>query len=233
MNPGRIRAIFFKELLDLPRNPGLLALYLLPALITLMIARLPGDPDAFALRLGLMMLICLAGTQGTSVLVAEEKEKKTLEVLLLSPARPWEILAGKGLLTFLLIMAFSMLQVFFINGPSAHWPLLLCGTALMTLTCITLGMAVGLLAPNQMTAGILNIPLYLVLAMVPIFAQAGGKTLGIISKALPSTHYFNLLDSAFGETQRAAGAELPALAGGLIVSFIILSAVFRRVKWEK
>jgi len=83
----RIAAIAVKELHDFKTNINILIMYIIPIMIAYIYDKLiPGMPEGFALMFGLLFLVVLVGMYVPPMMIAEEKEKKTLSVLLLSPA---------------------------------------------------------------------------------------------------------------------------------------------------
>jgi ABC-2 type transport system permease protein len=129
------------------------------------------------------MLVGEVGTLVPAMLIAEEKEKKTLEVLMLSPAKPVEVFTGKGLLTLVTMLLFAVLVMLIAGTPGAAYPLILLSTILVSVTCIIIGMIVGLLAQNQMATGIIGLPVFLPFIMLP-FLSFGGNESSSISTGL-------------------------------------------------
>ena len=99
----RIWAIFCEEAQDIVTNFNVSFIYLVAIGIVLLFQRTIGAVgDPFITGFGILFLLAMGGIYVPSMLVAEEREKRTLEVLMLSPATPLEIFIGKGLLTLVL-----------------------------------------------------------------------------------------------------------------------------------
>ena len=142
---------------------------------------IPSMPEGFALMFGLLFLVVLVGMYVPSMMIAEEKEKKTLGVLLLSPATPVEIFIGKGLLTFVSILASMILLILISSGNGfAHWDVIFVGGVLTTIFCILIGIIVGLLSKNQMATGVVGTPIYMALLLIPMLGSMGSSTLNKI-----------------------------------------------------
>jgi len=138
---------------------------------------------------------------------AEEKKQKTLEVLLTSPIRPWQILLGKyvSVLTWVLFlcalaMIYPALLDFFgsttlINGPVIDWMATWMGVAGLFLTAAAFG-SIGLffssVTENQLVAALLSFTLLLFLWFLH---TAGMQTQGwfgdVLSYISPLSHMSN------------------------------------------
>jgi len=228
---NRIGAIFLKELQDLKSNMGVLIMYILPiAIVILYRSFLEDMPPGFILGFGLLFIFGLIGVYGPAINLAEEKEKKTLEVLILSPAKPLEIITGKGLM-FFVTTSLSGLVISFLSGvtPMNIW-LVILGGALVLATCIFLGMIVGILTPNQTVAGTVVTPVYMVLLLFPLLSMGQENIIATISRALPTRYFFNivLFLTDFPEiTELNLFSHFLFLSVSFVVSLFILIIVFR------
>jgi ABC-2 type transport system permease protein len=106
----------------------------------------------------------------TMRLYAEEKRSGTIELLLTSPLRDTELIAGKLLAAFLLfagMMAIGLvnLSVLFIFGHADWKPMLagFVGVGLMGAAILSLGMLLSTFTRNQIVAGSLTFGLFLML----------------------------------------------------------------------
>lgn len=99
--------------------------------------------DRFLLIQFLVMAIALTGAFVVPTLLVEEKEKHTLDVLLMSPAGPVEVVAGKALtgLVYSLLIAGVLLTLN--RGWAGAWPVTLLTVLLGTLFTVTLGLLMG------------------------------------------------------------------------------------------
>lgn len=231
----RINAIFIKELQDLKNNLNVLLMYFIPPLIVYIYKSLiPDFPPSLSLGMGLVMLASMIGLYLPAMIIAEEKEKKTLGALMLSPARPIEVFTGKGLVT-LLTMLITFFVVLFLSGNGwKHFGLLLGATLLAFVCCILQGMLVGLLAENQMATGIIGLPLMLPSIMIPFLTLIGNEILSKVALFIPSYHYFKLVSLAGKDMSLTL--LLPywgALAGFILISLALLLFVYQRKGLEQ
>ena len=227
-----IAAILLKEFQDIKKNINLLVMYFLPVFFTLIFTYfIPDMPSGFALNFGLLFLVVMMGMYVPSMLIAEEKEKKTLEVLLLSPAGAEEVLIGKGLLTYISILAVTLLLVLIVGLEGQSLLVIFFSTALIAIFSIFIGMMVGLLSPNQRSTGTIGLPIYMLLLLVPqLAAMSGEGVMNVLAALLPTTYYFQIQERAFAQTLQLGDIvlELSIIAFSIFVSFIALVFLYRK-----
>jgi len=227
---ARITAVLIKEIQDIRKNPNILVMYALPVFLTLLWNNImPGMPPAMALSFGLLFLVVMVGMYVPSMMIAEEKEKKTIEVLLLSPATPAEVIIGKGLLTLLSIILVAFLLMLIAGNQLQGLLTILLATAITSIFAIFLGMIVGLLAKNQMSTGVVGMPVYLLLLIMPQVADIGPEPVQLLANFLPTYHYLLILESAL--TAAAGPAEslfqLAFIAFSSLIVFLGLLYIYR------
>jgi len=231
MSLKRIVALFKKELRDTLRNPSVVLIYTMPLLLSILWNNLLQDiPSQVTAIIGILFAVVMIGVYQPSMMLAEEKEAKTLRVLRLSPAKPLEIVAAKGFATLIVIVVVCQ-AVLFISSAPVPQPLLLW-TLILTSSVfsIFLGFIIGMLAPNQIATGYIGLPAYLVLLMIPIFAQTSHSLKGI-AQYIPTEHLGNGIQAAiqgkgFGDTT----LEVAVLAGTAIAMVAIFLYTYRRTE---
>ena len=103
------------------------------------------------------LVLTIVSALMSAISLSREKERGTLEVLLVSPLRPWEIIAGK----VLPYLALGFANVLTVLG--AAWlvfhvpfrgsvPLLLAESLLFIVTCLALGVLIAALTSSQRAA---------------------------------------------------------------------------------
>lgn len=228
---NRILAILIKEAQDIRSNSNLLVMYLMPILFTYIWENLiPEMPDGFGAAFGLIFLVVMVGMYVPSMMIAEEKEKNTMEVLMLSPARPVEIFIGKGLLTFASIILISLVLSIMVGLSINIQLIIVFATALTSLFAIFVGMIVGLISPNQMSTGVVGLPIYLLLLLIPQLAGMGITAVDFIARFLPTYYYLNVLELTLIErvaiTDLYLQFSIIAISAALI--FALLLFIYRR-----
>ncbi|MDD5571537.1 MAG: ABC transporter permease [Bacteroidales bacterium] len=103
------------------------------------------------------LLLMLVSAMMTSISIAREKELGTMEVLLVSPLKPIQIIAGKVvpyiLLSFINAVTILLLGYFVFNMPfNGSLTLLLSECLLFLIVALSLGIFISTFANNQLTA---------------------------------------------------------------------------------
>lgn len=118
----------------------------------------PELKSVFVFVPGVMSLILmLVAAMMTSITIAKEKEMGTMEVLLVSPLRPFQIIMGKAtpylVLTILNALVVVLLGVFVFGMPLNGSPLLLAAeSTLYMLVALSLGIFISTKAADQQQA---------------------------------------------------------------------------------
>ncbi len=229
LSTSHVKAIVIKEIQDMRTNLNILLIYALPVFLTFLYQRvIPDIPAGFAISFGLLFLVAMVGMYVPSIMIAEEKEKKTLEVLLLSPATPLEVFMGKGLTTFG-SMLIALLVVFIIGGVSlANGIVILVGTILAGIVCIIIGMIIGLLVQNQMGTGVVGTPIYLVFMLIPLLANIDEGVIQTVAKLLPTYYFMDMVMLAFTEGRGLLdfGFHIFILVSSIALSLAILLYIY-------
>jgi len=143
-----------------------------------------------------LMLVC---TMMTSIAIAKEKEMGTMEVILVSPLKPFRIIIAKTI-PYLLVSVFNiisilLLSVYALDVPVAGSIWLLMGESILfTITSLSVGILISNSVQTQQTAMFtammsLFLPTLLFSGfMFPI--ENMPVSLQIISNAVPSKWYF-------------------------------------------
>ncbi len=191
----RIQAIMIKEIQDIKSNSNIMVMYLMPILFTYIWETfIPEMPAGFGAAFGLIFLVVMVGMYVPSMLIAEEKEKNTMEVLMLSPARPIEIFVGKGILTIFSIIIISFVIALMVGMSPINLLIIIIATTLTSTFAIFVGMIVGLISPNQMSTGVVGLPVYLLLLLIPQLSGMGVTVVDFIARFLPTYYFLNILE---------------------------------------
>ena len=163
----RVSAIFRKEVQDFKTNSQVLLMASLPIIFAFIFSRF-GEGQAGVGIITLMSFLFVAGFV-QSMVIAEEKEKHTLRVLMLSPASSVEVLLGKSILTACLTLGISVVNLFILDQLSGNLLLLafifLCGTILF----ILIGTVIGLLAESVPQTSLIGMPILMTMYLAVQF----------------------------------------------------------------
>jgi len=152
---------------------------------------------------GLIPMVILLTTVllGVSILpytLTTEKEKKTLDAILVSPASEKDVIYGKMLFGRALTMAVSLLVLAINNGFAGNPVATVLFTLLGSTAFVGIGLLIGSYSNTYTTASVISSIVMLPMILIPSFA-ALSDSVAMIAKVLPSTYMYNgLSDSMYG-----------------------------------
>lgn len=168
--------IIKKQLKDTLKNKTILIQFILFPFMTLLMENaisIDNMPDLFFVKLFSIMYIGMAPLTSVSAIMAEEKEKNTLRVLMMANVKPWQYLAGVGIYVFTICMIGAGLMSTCLKTEVIGT--YLCIMAFGFLISIVAGACIGTFAKNQMSATSLVMPIMMVLAFAPMIASFNEK----------------------------------------------------------
>lgn len=147
----------------------------------------------------LLMLVC---AMMTSISIVREKERGTMEVLLVSPVRPLMIIVAKAVpylvLAFVILFTILLMSYFVLGVPlqgSVFWIVLV--SAIYILLALSLGLLISNVARSQLTALLLSamvllMPVVMLSGMIfPI--ESMPRVLQWLSAILPPRYYITAM----------------------------------------
>jgi len=160
----------------------------------------------------------------TMRLLAEERRSGTIELLLTSPVRDWEVILGKFLASFGLYVLMLVPTLYYVlvlkifgnpdGGPivSVYLGLLLLGAALLSL-----GTFASALTSNQIVSAMLGVGLILIWWLIPSAAEfVNEPAKGILTYLGLSSHFFDLAKGVIDT--RDVVFYLSVIAGALFLA---------------
>ncbi len=172
---NRCAAVFKKQLKDTLKNKMLLLQFvlfpLLAFLFTEFIAKAsPELPDTYFTSLFATMYAGMVPLINMANIISEEREKKSLQMLIMSNVKPLEYLVGVGGYVLILCtlggVAFGLISGYGGADLVKFVLVMMFGT----ISSILLGSAVGILSKNQGSATALAMPFAMVTAFMPMIA---------------------------------------------------------------
>jgi ABC-2 type transport system permease protein len=173
----------------------------------------------------------------TSTAIVRERERGTIEQLIITPIRPWELLLGK-LLPYVLIAFFDLLEVLIIgtlvfNMPiNGSVPLLLVLAGLFLVTTLGIGLLISTIAKTQFEAMLLavfsSLPMmflsgfFFPLAAMPPFLQ-------VISYLIP-LRYFLIIVRAILIKGVGLSAVINEVLALIVFGFVVMGIAVRRFR---
>lgn len=186
------------------------------------------------------IVMAVIGTFLTSLTIAREWERGTMEQLLSTPVRPLEILIGKLAPYFLIGMADTALcaglAVGWFGVPfRGSWMALFLASALFLLVVLLIGYFLSVVAKSQLAAS----QLALISTFLPAFLLSGflypirqmPAPLRAITRVIPARYYVDLVKALFLKGSPVAWLDRDLLALGLFA--FVLGAVSIRAFRKK
>ena len=181
------------------------------------------------------VIMTLTGAMLTSMVVAREWERGTMEALMVTPIRIWEITVGKLLPYFFLGMGGMLLSVvmalwlFDVPLRGSFW-VLTAASALYMLVALGMGLLISTVARNQFVAG----QIALVATFLPAFILSGflfqissmPEVVQAITHIVPARYFVAILQTVF-----MAGNIWPVIlanCAALLLMMLIFLGLARR-----
>lgn len=181
------------------------------------------------------IIMTLIGTLLTALVVAREWERGTMEALMVTPIRIWEITVGKLLPYFILGMGGMLLSVamalwlFEVPLRGSFWALT-TASALYMMVALGMGLLISTVARSQFVAG----QIALVATFLPAFILSGfifeissmPEPVQIITHLIPARYFVAILQTLF-----LAGNIWPVLlsnAAALLLMMVVFLGLARR-----
>lgn len=237
----KINALFQKEVKGLSKNKNVLIMCLLPILFAVMYSQLflqPGAEEGMRkldiLTLCLSMNLLMVPIMVIGMLIAEEKEKNTLRTLMLSGITPMEFLTGKLLLTVIITVASNLIIFLILGFDMKYLGIYILLTSLVMISMIMMGAILGMISPNQMSTGVMGVPMMLIFMIIPVFGSFN-ETLRKIAVYLPNYNLNILLSRAFGGDiiGKESLSKLAVILVWIIISAVIAVITYRKVGIDK
>lgn len=180
----------------------------------------------------MMTLVILAmltlGVNTVPSMMIEEKERHTLDAILVSPAAPVDVVIGKAVVGMLFMAIDVGILLVMNNGLAGQWPLTLLIITLASVMMVLIGLLIGTAFNRQVTANMWGTVLVMVMIIPTWFVSGGPEIVRTLAHALP-TYY--IVD---GIQQTLAGVATFATLGlDLAVLFGVSVVLFGLVVWAQ
>lgn len=227
----KLKALCSKDIVDYFKNPSILAAFIMPILLVILykFVRLSGheqDRIYIVLTIGAVMNSAMCGLLVASTSIAEEKEKLTLRTLMLSNVSGIEFLLSK-VAAGILMTALGNVVVFFLSGASMQYlPMYLLATTLGAVSLNLVSAVIGLFSRDQMSCGVLQIPVMLLFLLPAIFGGGLSGPAGTVMQAIGRFVPTNAMVQAFLGAMKGKREQLPVHFGVLLAWIAIAAVVF-------
>ncbi|MCI9374091.1 MAG: ABC transporter permease [Lachnospiraceae bacterium] len=177
-------AVFLKQAKDTMKNKTILIQFVMfPALAVIMenFMSIEGMTEHFFVKMFAAMYVGMAPLISMSAVLAEEKEKCTLKMLMMSDVKPAEYLLGTGSCVWSACMMGSCVMGVVGEYAGKEFFLFMLIMAVGTAASILIGAAIGTWSRNQMTAASIGVPFMLVFSFLPMLSIFN-ETIGRVAK---------------------------------------------------
>ncbi len=225
-----IIAILKKQGKDTLKNKTVLIQFLMFPILTLVMdnaINIEGMPENFFVNLFAVMYAGMAPLTSMASIIAEEKEKNTLRVLMMANVKPYEYLLGIGIYVWSICMAGSMV-ICTAGGCSrkaaiAFLCLMAAGIAISTL----IGAAIGTWSQTQMMAASVAVPVMMVFSFLPMLSLFNA-TIGKIAKFTYSEQLRLMVSQA--ENLHLEAENIGILAANMLVFAVLFTISYKKCK---
>lgn len=223
----RIGAIFIKECKDAKKCPPVLIAFFMVPLLAFMIKNLlPDAGTEMIFSMFYPMHVVLSGLLSCSSIMAEEKERNTLRVLIMNRVKPMEYILGIGIFVFLGQMLGALIFII-LAGISSDMILPFIGITIIGNICsILLGSLVGVVVKNQISVAPVAVPLMLLLTFIPILST-GNESIKKIGKIFYSQQISNLINNVTNK-QPVSISGILIMVINLVLFFIIFVIAYNK-----
>ncbi|MBE5106865.1 ABC transporter permease [Bacillus thuringiensis] len=229
----RFSAIFRKEVQDFKTNSQSLIMMAMPIFFAILFSRSDNFREVGASTLITMTLVLVGGFI-QAMLIAEEKEKSTLRVLMLSPASSIEVLIGKSSLTGVITVTICFINLLILGKLEGNIALLLFIFVLGMLIFTLIGTCIGLIAQNVPQTSTIGLPILMVFLMGDLIAGfVKNEFVTKIVEYLPTRHIGLAVSGVIkGEGFSAITSNLLNITIWLVAVLVITLLVYRKKQMD-
>lgn len=162
-------------------------------------------------------------------LMMEEKQTKTLDALLTSPASPGQIVLGKALAGFFYILVIGGLALVLFSLYIVNWVIALAAFLGYALLAVGLGLLVGSLIKSMKQLGSWMLVLLLILMIPPLFYTAPNLKEGVrlVLTWMPTSALASLFRFAC-----STGYTVQQILPNLAIAVLSIGIIFGLVIWK-
>lgn len=166
--------VFLKQIKETFRNKTILVQFLMfPVLAAIMenTIEINDMPEHFFARLFSVMFVGMAPLTCMSAIIAEEKEKNTLRVLMMSNVKPVQYLLGTGAYILAMCMAGTLVFTMIGDYQGTEASKFLIVMAAGIILSILVGGIIGIVSRNQMSATSVTVPVMMIFSFLPMLSM--------------------------------------------------------------
>ena len=191
-----------------------------------------GEVSTYALSMAVLFNIAMA-LYVTALLLAEEKEKNTLRVLMTSSVRGIEYFLGTVFPIFIEVEIINVILalLFGVTMSPYVWIIYLLMTSLATLSCTMIGMIFGIFAKNQMNTSSIITPAVIILMLIPMFSELL-PFMKVISECLFTGIVMNVINKLSYANISVSLIQWCILSSECIITLLLFLILYKRNGFE-
>lgn len=193
MRTDMLTMLMKKDFKDMLKNMSILPVLLIGPFLAILMSKVVGNAHpADTLPMWVLYGIAMVGIMVPGMTVAEEKEKATLDSLLVSPATSNEIIVAKLLFSVITIVFVSLLTILPNGGLMGNQFLMWWGIVFGAVFFTQIGLIVGLFTKNQVAAGTFMTPAMLLFILLPMLMGIAPAFIKTIIQYSPSLNIMEI-----------------------------------------
>lgn len=225
-----IVAIWRKQRKDTRKNKTVLIQFVMFPIMTWIMnntIKMQEMPENFFVNLFAVMYIGMAPLTSIASIIAEEKEKNTLRVLIMSNVKPHEYLLGTGSYVWSACMLGSVVICtagrYNLQSGIAFMSIMAIGI----LTSLLIGAIIGIWSTTQMMATSITVPVMMVFSFVPMLSLFN-STIKKIAGMLYSEQISRLLNQI--NSLRFHAANIGVIVMNMLIAAILFIIIFKKCR---
>lgn len=228
MKATNIKAVIIKQGKDTLKNKeSLIQFVLVPIMVVIMqnSVQISDMPSNYFVNIFSIMYVGMAPLTVMASIIAEEKEKNTLRVLLTHNVKPMEYLLGVGSLVtgccMLGVVVFAIVGGY--SGSALLYFLLIMMVGIII--SIVVGAMIGLLSKNQMMATSISVPAMMLLSFLPMLSTFN-STIRQLARVTYTGQMSNLIEQV--EHLSLSYENILVLGGNCMITAILFVVLFKK-----
>lgn len=169
-----ISTVFLKQAKETLKNKAILIHFVMFPILAIIMettVKLDNMPEHFFVKLFAVMFVGMAPLACMSSVIAEEKEKNTLRVLMMSNVKPVQYLLGIGSYIWIMCMVGTVVFTLLGGYSGAETAEFILTMAAGIIISILVGAIIGIISKNQMAATSVTIPVMMIFSILPMLAM--------------------------------------------------------------
>jgi len=225
---NNIAAVFKKQIKDTLKNKTILIQFIMFPVLTLIMneaIQIEEMPKNYFVTMFAAMYTGMAPLTSMAAVIAEEKEKNTLRVLMMSNVRPYEYLLGIGSYIWFACMFGAMVICAAGNYRLEEGIIFMGVMAVGILASILIGAVIGIWSRTQMMATSVTVPVMMIFSFLPMLSGFN-NTIARIAKFIYSEQISRMLNQV--EHLQIGLENICIIMGNMLIAAGLFIMVYKK-----